>query len=350
LLVFGVAVPLLAIELLLRAAPIANLFSDPEDRAATVHLRHHTHPMIFDEALGWTPTPGARQPMESKIQITILSSGLRSNGRSQPFDSDATILAMGASYTFGDGVNDSETWPAHLESLLNHRVLNGGVSSYGLDQSVLRAERLVEKFRPEMLIVGTAPNNITRTEYSTRHYAPKPFFLETKNGITLDRTPLARWETIFRLKYPETLEPLLDWSELARLLESKIIPQLAFNYDKNYMYRRHKDGINISCHLMKRLSNIKEKYKIPVIILIQYEKGLNLDNEVRMDGFLECVSKNGLELVDTQKKLIDIKNNSNEEFWTLYDEHMTPKGNYFTAKLIQDYIAKSQYANSIFEN
>ena len=53
----------------------------------------------------------------------------------------SVILAVGDSFTFGDEVKDDETWPAHLQQLLGRRVLNAGVSGYGFDQIVLRAEK-----------------------------------------------------------------------------------------------------------------------------------------------------------------------------------------------------------------
>ena len=43
----------------------------------------------------------------------------------------------------GDEVDDREAWPAQLQGLLGRRVVNGGVTGYGLDQMVLRAERFV---------------------------------------------------------------------------------------------------------------------------------------------------------------------------------------------------------------
>ena len=59
----------------------------------------------------------------------------------------APILAVGDSFTFGDEVNDGQTWPAQLQLLTGRRVLNGGVSGYGFDQIVLRAEQLAAKIQ-----------------------------------------------------------------------------------------------------------------------------------------------------------------------------------------------------------
>ena len=50
------------------------------------------------------------------------------------------ILAVGDSYTYGEEVGENDSWPAQLQRIKNQRVLNAGVSGYGFDQSVLRAE------------------------------------------------------------------------------------------------------------------------------------------------------------------------------------------------------------------
>ena len=44
-------------------------------------------------------------------------------------------MAVGDSFTFGDEVNDGQTWPAQLQQLTGRRVINGGVSGYGFDQT-----------------------------------------------------------------------------------------------------------------------------------------------------------------------------------------------------------------------
>ena len=56
----------------------------------------------------------------------------------------SAYLAVGDCFTFGDEVEDSETWAAHLEEVLNKRVLNAGVGVYGIDQDFLGPELLLD--------------------------------------------------------------------------------------------------------------------------------------------------------------------------------------------------------------
>ena len=93
---------------------------------------------------------------------------------------------MGDSFTFGEEVKDDETWPAHLQQLLGRRVLNAGVSGYGFDQIVLRAERIVPDIHPSAVVVGFIADDIVRTEMRRRWSAEKPYF-DIQNGALVLR-------------------------------------------------------------------------------------------------------------------------------------------------------------------
>ena len=80
----------------------------------------------YDAELGFVPAQGYRP--------TPASEGLAL--------AEPPILVVGDSYAHGDEVSDGETWAALLQSLTHRRTVNAGVSGYGLDQIVLRAEAL----------------------------------------------------------------------------------------------------------------------------------------------------------------------------------------------------------------
>ena len=83
--------------------------------------------MEYDSRLGWIPRPGR---YGSDWTSNVDSLGLRDNGRSMAA-TGRPILAVGDSFTFGNEVEDNETWPAYLEEILNKRVINAGVGAYG---------------------------------------------------------------------------------------------------------------------------------------------------------------------------------------------------------------------------
>src|SRR5262245_27375193 len=122
--------------------------------------RENTH-FIHDGVLGHVPNPGFSTPGFSNSFHTIDADGLRSGGGTAP-SGDGLILAVGDSFTYGDEVRDEETWPARLQALTGRRVLNGGVTGYGLDQTVLRLERLAEAYAPSLVILGFIADDIRR--------------------------------------------------------------------------------------------------------------------------------------------------------------------------------------------
>src|SRR5579862_9761990 len=104
--------------------------------------------MQYDELLGYEPIPGYKDTLLGR-PISFDANGLREHDLNGPPPSGPPILAIGDSFTEGYLVGNDETWAANLQRITGRPVLNGGVRSYGIDQIVLRAERLVPRLNPD---------------------------------------------------------------------------------------------------------------------------------------------------------------------------------------------------------
>lgn len=217
-----VAVSIVSAFLTLVAIEIAGHMVNPAFAAADAGNLvdgHFQRLYAYHHRLGWVP---ASRTTARKWGTTVRTGpdGLRLNGH--PLDEsrlDSQILVLGDSYTFGDEVADADTWPAHLERQLQtgsgwgYQVLNAGVSSYGIDQMVLRAEDLVPKYRPRLVILSFISANIGRTLQSVRHGVPKPYFEVRGGQLELRNVPAPA-----PVQHTRYRKWILDRSATARML------------------------------------------------------------------------------------------------------------------------------------
>jgi len=226
----------------------------------------------YDSRLGWVPLDHARG--FKGVPISTGPDGLRSNGRAHDLSSmRGQVLALGDSFTFGDEVADNGTWPAHLEKRLEDRapaasyqVLNGGVSSYGLDQMVLRAEALVPKYRPRIVIVSFIQAGFERLRQTTRHGVPKPYFVVADDGLELQNVPTPRPTALNR--YHQIL--------LARSALAQFAAQRAPRFVRNllgagtmaeHVRSGEPSATAIAGRLFERLTALQRAYDVELIIL-----------------------------------------------------------------------------------
>src|SRR5436190_634275 len=140
--------------------------------------------------MGHVPNPGYRTSGFGNSFHTIDANGLRHSGAEIGLSNNGPILAVGDSYTYGDEVLDEEAWPAQLQKLTGRRVLNGGVTGYGFDQMVLRAERLIPVHKPSVVIVSFIADDIRRTEMRRLWWRDKPWFAFRENELVMQGVPV----------------------------------------------------------------------------------------------------------------------------------------------------------------
>jgi hypothetical protein len=286
---------------------------------------------VRDDLLGWAPRPGHSEP-----DVTIDADGLRVTGPVTVSSGVAPILAVGDSFTYGEGVFDAETWPAQLQTLDGRRVLNGGVTGYGLDQIVLRAEQLTAKHNPSVVIVGFIADDVRRVEMRRLWGYDKPWF-EVEDGRLLLKGVPVRQRTGPRLLSPRWLAP--------RLLERFLIaltPSLQHLLGYHLRVHRRGAGPAIAYRLIERLAALQLKSKSRIVVLAQYDANVWIDrafaNEQRglTQTVLDCAKDNGLAILDSFARLA-----AEPEPRTLYRSlHMNARGNLLIARLAATAVAR----------
>lgn len=125
---------------------------------------------VSDEKTVFAMVPnfkGRQIGIGTDVSVETNSNGLRDREFSYKKPSRAyRILALGDSWTFGNGVEEWEAYPKVLERLLNQRypeseweVINTGVSQYGTFNELAFLKKEGVKYNPDLIILGFFPEN-----------------------------------------------------------------------------------------------------------------------------------------------------------------------------------------------
>ena len=325
----------------------------------------------FDPELGWKPEPLRTGVNDSGGKVSILESGIRSNGQPNP-TADSVVLAIGDSFTFGDQVGDHQSWPAALERHLGLPVLNGGVCGYGIGQSVRRAEILVDKFRPGILILGMIPTDIDRTRASRFYGRPKPYFVLENGRLVYEHNHLADSliGTAARSNEDQTQPSLtrtfadalnrhsLLWASVPNVphMIEKVQQRVALMRGTAHTYISP-NGVELSCRLFSRVKSLEQAFDLKAYLLVQYKfrdilnridlennraqptDGVDIEIVANTIALISCADEIGLHVVDTFPPLRDIYlAGGRAQLSVLYQDHMSPKGNQLIGQILANHV------------
>jgi len=125
--------------------------------------------------------------------------------RPDNFEGPECAVAFGDSFTFGEEVQQNQTWESFASRLLGCKVSNYGVGGYGLDQALLLYEGL--NTQSSLVIVGLYPEMMKRNVaaswifYGSQKDKPlKPYFMMDDASGTVKLVSLPEDESIESIK------------------------------------------------------------------------------------------------------------------------------------------------------
>jgi hypothetical protein len=299
LVVGSIVVTLIVLELGLRILSVTYITQWPNFvlGARTVLARTEQRRFVDDPRLGYAPRPNYRA-----AGVSFDATGLRRAGDEAATPGGPPIVAAGDSYTYGDEVTDGETWPAHLQALAGRRVLNAGVSGYGFDQTVLRAESVAAATHPAAIIVSFIADDIRRTEMRRLWGAEKPYFDLQGDGLTLRNVPVP--------PRPDPRSTLNIWQRTLgySFLVDFVLRRLDLLYDwfgDHVRVHPAGEGAAIACRLTARLEALQKTSGAPVLVLAQYDPMVWQDarfadeQHTMTKHLLACARQRGLRVLDS---------------------------------------------------
>jgi hypothetical protein len=278
--------------------PGASLWRWPFHLAEASEPAPGTTQFAYDPTLGWAPIAGSSGTMLGK-SLSFTAEGTRAQNREGPRPSGRLIVAFGDSMTEGYAVGDDETWPAALERLSGRPVLNAGVRGYGLDQMVLRAERLVPELKPSTVVLAFIADDISRTALSVRDFRSKPYFVPDGEGLALRNVPVPE------ASFPPSMTWVLNLVGHSHLFD-RIVTRLGLRpYWTGREIGTGADPFVVSCRLMDRFAALAKREGARSLVVALPEQGVFFDAKAAagqheaLTRVLGCATRAGLATLDT---------------------------------------------------
>ncbi|SKA16122.1 GDSL-like Lipase/Acylhydrolase family protein [Enhydrobacter aerosaccus] len=338
----GLAVSFVTVVLCLLVGEVLTRVFDPE--ASLWRYPNYIHELTYrpvlqrqlayDSELGWQPIPGVSGTLMDK-PFTVSAEGTRAHNLGQPAATGPLILTLGDSFTEGFGVGNDETWPADLERLTGRRVLNGGVRGYGIDQMVLRAERLVPRLKPHTVVLAFIADDTTRTSFSVRDSMGKPYFMPAGDSLELRNVPV---QTALKSPWLTAARDVLGYSRLLDFVMRRLGAVELWYGDVVWTGA---DPAVISCRLMDRFADLVRRQDVKALV-VSLPQSLGWSDpaggaaeHAAVAAVLGCATKAGLPTLDTfgpfEKEGVG---RAPDSYYANY--HLNVRGNALAARLIAD--------------
>jgi len=240
----------------------------------------------WDPELGWCPKAGMRKEdsvskrksSKSVPYWTIDQNGSRITYKSKP-TKNANFSIYGDSFAMGREVYDEETIAWQLGEIYNTYCSNYGVGNYGLDQSLMRLERCIERDSTDFVCVVVCPATMARTISIYKHWLEQGNTLGVKPRAYIDSNcELAIFPNIVKqkegIKYMyKNKDVLKEWDgNYKYFIENRL--NLFRRNNQEYILQLWIDYKDLFFSLMKKYNDLSKKYHFSPMFILLADKGV----------------------------------------------------------------------------
>lgn len=318
--------------------------------------------LVYDDRLGWTVGQNrysAGYMGKGRESYASSAEGIRAphEGVSFPKVEGKTDIALvGDSFTYGGEVSYEESWGYVLNQMLGeeYRVLNFGVSGYGLDQAYLRYEKDVTQRSPKVVILGFIEDDLVRTMkvypfLSSLWNIPfsKPrFVLRDGEIVNISMSTLPPEEMFSRgsiselpfLEYDGVYRPS-DWqkrwyhvSYLVRLFLNRFPSWSAVSFEDS-----EEELVSVNAEIFKAfIRSAKQAGAIPLVVFFPTQKNIN-ERSSHLSLRKRVLELAGIAYIDSTPCLLEVP----PSLRFAPDSHYSPQGNAAVAKCLVDAVREA---------
>jgi len=304
------------------------ILTDGNRAALSALIEKKTHYLQADNQLGWSIMPNGESP-DGLYRSN--SAGIRADREytKTPPPGVARIVTYGDSFTHCDDVPNDKTWQHYMEKGSRAlEVLNFGVLGYGTDQALLRFEKTVDAWYPDVAIMGFMVDNIGR---NVNRFSPfrglenipllKPRFIidegntlsiltppfsDPREYLSTDSESFLNTVKIHDLNYDSLLyqKELLDLFYLGRLVRTLIyqIKRRGNQSPRWASFYEDEEALRVTEYLLGRFVLVSQQKGIrPLIVIFPDRYGLEIYQKTRKEiwrQLLNRLNKAGLPYID----------------------------------------------------
>lgn len=282
----------------------------------------------YDSLLGHKYVPNITARLQHGNRGYLLSTD-KYGFRNSPLSKNKTglkIIALGDSYTAGEGISNAERFTDILQKRYNCTIHNLAVSDYGIDQQVLAYEKYAKYFDHDMVIIFPFLDDLDRTLYTERVgldkntgqkvLIPKPYFQMEDHNLVLRNNPVPKIKNpvVSSVENTWAKKRIRQFKDFVKTNAPFVFPVASFLQRTFGVYsfpwttdERSKQWA-VSIPIFKKLKKLTQGKQI-IIAPIPYHKSVVLKES--SNSYLKIFNK----LVDERTSIIDfmdvlIKNNS----------------------------------------